>query len=140
MAAERRQIEDRILDLVIALEALLLSGITQPGELLFRFALHGACFGADNPQDRESLFEFLKAAYRARSRIAHGASLSLRKLVMFDGSRPQDLPTYADAVEAAARDVLRRSVNLHVKTGRFVQDWDQLVLGSRQDPVSHDAI
>jgi Apea-like HEPN len=130
LAAERAGQDDRILDLVIAMEGLFLSDLTQGGELGYRFALRGACLLTERPDDRgRGVLTFLKAAYAARSAIAHGRSPKLQKLVMPDGSRPQSIELFADSVEATARDALQRSVDLHHRTGAFVDDWDRLVLG-----------
>jgi hypothetical protein len=60
---------DRILDAVIGMEALLLTGITS--ELSFRFSLNYAMLF---PQEqRQSAFKFAQDIYGLRSKIAHGS-------------------------------------------------------------------
>jgi len=65
----RREIEDRIIDLMIAFEAFFLTK-DEKMELTFKLALRTAIFFGG--VDRENLFEFMKKAYSARSEIVHG--------------------------------------------------------------------
>jgi hypothetical protein len=63
--------ENRIIDAVIAMEAILLKGIKD--ELKFRFALRGARLVGKTPNERSDLFKVLKDAYDRRSDIVHGS-------------------------------------------------------------------
>ena len=65
----RREAEDRIIDLMIAFEAIFLKG-TEKMELTFKLALRTAIFLGG--VDRENLFEFMKKTYNTRSDIVHG--------------------------------------------------------------------
>lgn len=60
---------DRLLDLVIGLEALLTK---ENDAIAYRLPLRGAILLGDEPAKRIECFEVLKAAYTQRSRLAHG--------------------------------------------------------------------
>lgn len=69
LGCERPIFEDRLIDFVIALEALLLDS---QGELSYRIALRGAALLGDAPTEREDYFIRLRKLYELRSRIVHG--------------------------------------------------------------------
>jgi hypothetical protein len=62
--------EDRIIDLTIALESCLLSGVED--ELQYRLALRAAALLGDKPKETQL---FLKVAYEVRSQIVHNGML-----------------------------------------------------------------
>lgn len=72
----RIRFDDRIVDYAIGLEALLLKGDKEQGELSYRFKLRGAMVLAEAGEDRHQAFQDLKAFYNARSTIVHGDSVS----------------------------------------------------------------
>lgn len=70
-AFQRREPEDRLVDLVIALEAMLL----KPGEfqeLAFRLSQRGALLLPGDLEDAREIRSQLKDAYRDRSKVVHG--------------------------------------------------------------------
>ncbi len=67
----RREVEDRIIDLMIAFEAMFLKE-SEKMELTFKLSLRTAIFLEDVDAERENLFEFMKKAYDTRSDIVHG--------------------------------------------------------------------
>jgi hypothetical protein len=67
----RREVEDRIIDLMIAFEAMFLKE-REKMELTFKLSLRTAIFLEDVDAERENLFEFMKKAYDTRSNIVHG--------------------------------------------------------------------
>jgi hypothetical protein len=78
----RSSIEDKIVDLAIALESTLLHGIKD--ELNLRLALRGARLLRDKADARET-FRTLRAMYKVRSEIVHsGARMNAEQ---FPGSR-----------------------------------------------------
>lgn len=99
---DRVRPEDRIIDLTIALEALLMTDNDQQ-ELSYRLALRGAALLGDAPDQRESLFRDLRNLYHVRSRLAHGCSLAkaTRKRV-----QAADLGRYLEGAE----DLVRRAI------------------------------
>ena len=78
-AENRTRPEDRIIDAVIGMEALLLAGVDgRRGELSFRFSLNYAMlFPTDERQDA---YRLARDLYSLRSRIAHGSSVDEGKL------------------------------------------------------------
>jgi Apea-like HEPN len=67
---ERGRLEDRLIDYIIALEALLLEN--EP-ELRFKFSLRGAALlDNGNPAVRKKVFHELHEGYKQRNNIAHG--------------------------------------------------------------------
>ena len=73
-AYERARLEDRLIDYLIGLEALLLRK-DERQELGYRLALRGATLLGKTPKKRKSTFDELKTAYRERSNIVHGGQL-----------------------------------------------------------------
>lgn len=66
---EKTTNEDRLIDSAIALEAL----YTKENDALsYRLPLRAAVFTGDVPEEREHIFQLLKAAYDLRSKLAHG--------------------------------------------------------------------
>ena len=78
-AENRTRSEDRIVDAVIGMEALLLAGIEdRRGELSFRFSLNYAMLFP--PDQRQHAYRVARDLYGLRSSIAHGSSLEKDKL------------------------------------------------------------
>lgn len=74
MSEERFHVEDRVLDLMISAEALFTPG-TQT-EVAHKVPLHAAAFLARPGLDPKTVFATMRSGYTARSKIAHGASVS----------------------------------------------------------------
>src|SRR5262249_20865442 len=76
-AETRTKPQDRLVDAVIGMEALLLAGIgkeDRKSELKFRFSLHYSTL-FDTPEARHRAFRVAKHLYDLRSVVAHGSSL-----------------------------------------------------------------
>lgn len=69
MVYTREKLEDKILDLAIALEALFSKG---PGDLRYKVSLRLSRLLENNPENREKIFEKTKKFYSQRSSIVHG--------------------------------------------------------------------
>ncbi len=67
---DRRLPEDKLIDFITAFEALFLKGVE--GELSYRLALRCAYFLGKDEEERKKIFEILRGAYDARSKIVHG--------------------------------------------------------------------
>jgi hypothetical protein len=94
----RTKPQDKIVDAVIGMEALLLAALSSKSELSFRFSLnYSMLFPSDK---RPSAFKLAKSLYNIRSTIAHGSSID--EMVNIDG---QNVPL-SDAANKAT-DVLR---------------------------------
>jgi hypothetical protein len=76
----RHQNEDKIIDLMIAAEALFLHG-TREGEKRFRLALRAARFLGEDAAKQKEIYDRFKKAYDFRSKLVHGGSApALRRL------------------------------------------------------------
>jgi len=118
---------ERLVDLVIALESLLLHDTGKPedrGELGFRLALRGAYFLADGSEQRRKLYEQLREAYRLRSKIVHG-------------SMPTDISILSETidlvprVENYVREATKRLLLLATQPDapKELVRWNDLVVG-----------
>ena len=70
---QRSMPEDKLIDYMIAFEALLLGKDVQQ-ELSYRLSLRGATLLGSTPEDRKIIFEQLNLGYKERSKIVHGGS------------------------------------------------------------------
>jgi Apea-like HEPN len=124
-AETRENPEDRIVDLMIACESLLLPD--REGELSYRMALRFAfTLGKDGDQRRQ-LFDEMRAAYRVRSWIVHGKTRGMPKLA--DGREADlvGLTMFARSLADLVRTALRDAVIL-AQDSRWPPDWDSMIL------------
>lgn len=130
-AESRRRTEDRILDVMIAAEALYLGNDDSAtrGELSYRLALRGAVWA--NPQDlgvtRSEVFSILREAYSVRSTVAHGAIPNKIKLKVSGDQK--DLAYLIERTTEIVRQGLRKALKeVASKGGTFKPGWENLVL------------
>lgn len=73
---ERTRLEDKLIDYMIALEALYLQreGL---GEFRYKMAHRAAVLLSDEKEERKKIFDMMKESYTLRSRIVHGGKYSL---------------------------------------------------------------
>jgi hypothetical protein len=106
-AETRTRPQDRLVDAVIGMEALLLAGLgkeDRKGELKFRFSLHYATlFGT--PEERHRAFRVAKHLYDLRSVVAHGSSLG--EGVFPIGDEKLKLPEAAKRASETLRHLVR---------------------------------
>jgi Apea-like HEPN len=130
---ERTDLEDRIIDLTIALESCLLAGLKE--ELNYRLALRGtALLAQTNIWEPEKAQSLLKAMYAIRSAIVHeGQQLSRlgkdqKKMLQKLEIAPHEFPSRCEDV---VRDILRTYVIWLAKGSGSVQticgDLDQYI-------------
>jgi len=133
LAFERNLIADRIVDLVIAAEALLLGDIdeTYRGELRFRLALRGAKFIEHTEYNEREVFYVMRRAYDARSSIVHGGSPKDTRL---PGNPKADLSALTSATEDLVRLGLRKALSMREDANSLRQSgyWDTLLLSNAQ--------
>src|ERR1043165_2280070 len=99
--------QDRLVDLIIAAEALLLCE-SEREEMSYKFAERGAILLSASREERFALFFVLKEAYHVRSRIVHGSRGELKpRLAEPGGSRKAvALEIFVDRVEELVRRLL----------------------------------
>ncbi len=112
--AEGAGLEDRYIDLRIALEAIYLKdfGNERSQEMRFRLALFGAWHLGTNFEERRSIRRVLRAAYDTASRAVHEG----------------EVPKEAGAAISTAQGLCRRGILKLLREGRPT-DWGDLVLG-----------
>jgi len=111
------QIEDKILDLGIALEMLLLKDKTEKEQLALTFRLRGSwLIDKDDPENRYKKYNQLKDLYNYRSRVAHSGKLEkdVQKLKTIRNS----FTDYQSLAEDICQIILSEGS----------PDWDKLIL------------
>jgi hypothetical protein len=134
LAFDRRLLVDRIVDLVIAAEALFLSdlGAKDRGELRFRFALRAAKFIQHPSYGEREIFRIMRQAYDARSVIVHGGSPDDTRL---PDDQSANLATFIDTIEELIRLGLCKVLSMKEDGSKIRQStyWDDLIF-SKSDP------
>jgi hypothetical protein len=106
-AETRTKPQDRLVDAVIGMEALLLAALGKGdgrGELRFRFSLHySTLFGT--PEERYRAFRLAKNLYDLRSMVAHGSTLSDGAFQV--GDEKLKLPEAANRASETLRHLVR---------------------------------
>ena len=101
-AGDRIRSEDKLIDLVIAGEAIFLAGETQ--ESAYKLALRSAVMLGGIEGNPSEIFRNMKRAYHARSKIAHGAAPPSLK---FADGQPASLDDYVELVARYMRATLK---------------------------------
>lgn len=134
LAFDRGLLADRIVDLVIAAEALFLGDLDEKyrGELRFRFALRAAKFIEHPSYGEHDIFRLMRQAYDVRSAIVHGRSPSETRL---PDNPAANLPTFIEAIEELVRLGLRKALSMREDGRKLRQSeyWDTLIF-SRSGP------
>ncbi len=115
-ANTRISYEDRLLDTTMALESLVLEDSGDPkerGELSFRMSLRIAKFTESKPAIQREVFEFVRSAYKLRSKVIHGDELKLED------------ETIVKELESLAKKVTRKYLH-DLATGNAI-DWNSLL-------------
>ncbi len=102
-AQTRERLEDRLVDLVIAAEALFPGIVGKPSsaELRYRLSMYVAGFLGSDREERRSIFERMRRAYDRRSSIVHGDAVD-------EGTVAQ----LVQDVEQFVREGLRKAIEL----------------------------
>ncbi|MBI1785492.1 hypothetical protein HYR69_10145 [Candidatus Sumerlaeota bacterium] len=109
---------DRVLDLAIALESLL---VGDGGGLSFKFALRGALLTAPSIEDRRTVRATLRAFYELRSELIHKGTLGSEVKVKGIGKVPS-AKVVTDTTSICAQ-VIRKILEL-----KSVPNWDEYEL------------
>lgn len=113
----RMQIEDKILDLGIALEMLLLNNNPNNNQLSLSFRLHGSWLVGSDKEDRVKKYKQLKEIYTYRSQVAHSGLLCNGNQEKIERVQ-QSFPEYLTIAENICQKVIKDGC----------PDWDKLVL------------
>jgi hypothetical protein len=129
---QRTNIEDRLLDVFIAAEALYLSDTSsakERGELRYRLALRAAVWseGTLAGWSKRDVFKLMKRGYDARSTVAHGGTPQPKEIVVKDSQ--VKLVELVKATEDVVRAGLNKALRQMAGTGKQLAiPWDDLVL------------
>lgn len=122
-AKRRIQIEDKMLDLGIALEMLLLDD-NEKDQLALQFRLRGSWLVGQSGQDRMEKWNLLQEIYNARSSVAHTGMLYKNNRLKIERTQ-EKLPQYLDLAETILRKIIISGTPL----------WRDLVLGAPAEAV-----
>lgn len=133
-AAQRKRSEDRLIDLLIAAEALFLPD--GGGELRYRLSQRLAFFLHDDPTKRMDVFEDIKKAYDIRSKIVHGKQPEDVKRA---GGLVVKVSEFIDKIEEHMRAAIHKAVQAANKAGTAsaLPNWDQLVMGYKSGETAN---
>jgi hypothetical protein len=128
-ALERSELEDKIIDLQIAAEALFLSNNNNKSELNYRLSMYAAFFLEGSGEKRSEVFKHFRAAYNIRSRIVHGEVPDLPKVNGISLS----LQEFADINENYIRKAFHKIVSIAAKNPQpnkdqmkyVINDWEK---------------
>jgi hypothetical protein len=124
---ERDRAEDRMVDLMIAAEALFLHDIGgERTELGYRLALRAAKFVESATYGPNDLLKLFREAYGARSTIVHGSTPTSLRLPN-QGHVPLD--EFVTVFEREIRSAIRKSIEMSGRRS-FEVRWDDLILGA----------
>ncbi|MHC1592740.1 MAG: hypothetical protein ACXQT1_01510, partial [Methermicoccaceae archaeon] len=129
-AYSRMKDEDRLVDYIIVLESLLLSG-GEMSEMSYRLGLRAAHLLAKSAEDRERIFETVKAAYDLRSRVVHGNEPTKKVKI---GKEEYALKDVVPLVEDVSRRVLTYFCKNypHTKNKDSIEEIDRRILRGEQ--------
>ena len=115
-------LEDTVIDLGIALEALYLSDGTRE-QISLQFRLRASWFLGKDKEHRKRLIDEFKAIYDLRSRAVHSGMIPKKVKI-----RKGEDPTTTSEFIAKAQDLCRESILKILEDGEF-PDWNDLILG-----------
>lgn len=115
-AGRERDLADKVIDLGIAVEALLLHDLgSDRGELSYRLSLRGAWLVGTNPGNRAEIQKALRDLYNLRSTVVHSGSIENNAKNKATIERGADI----------CRDLVRKVIELECDV-----DWNAIVLGA----------
>lgn len=115
----RHEIEDKALELGIAIEAMFLTDKDKTRSLTYLISLRGALV-EDSAVERSKTAQILKKCYELRSRAAHGSSLSKVKPLKLSGERMS-----AEEVLSEGGRILITFITKCIRAGG-IPDWENL--------------
>lgn len=131
-AGDRTNDEDKVIDLLICAEALLLSEQDDwHGEITYRLSHRAAGFLGNDPQHRRAIFDFFREAYGVRSKIVHGTKNP--RLPIRDGATRYTFPEFITALEAHVRTAVKKAIGLAVgkEPREPLVDWKLLMFPTK---------
>jgi hypothetical protein len=135
-AHERHRLEDKIVDLLVAADALFLSDYNKAdpyiGEIRFRMSLRAALFLDSNGEARKRIFRQMRAAYDLRSSIVHGGDTGKVKLPPRPDGSSTPVEVFVWTIQEYMRVTLQKAIGLALlpETPAALVDWDELIFNA----------
>ena len=126
---ERRLPEDKLIDYITAFEALYLKGVEK--ELSYRLTLRCACFLGKDGEERRKIFEILKSAYDARSKIVHGEPIESKSFKKLLNKLNLNLPELSMQVEEYLRESIKTFLHFLQKSeshDEIIKEIDEKII------------
>lgn len=132
-SSERYRSEDKIIDVLIAAEALFLSGNKYTGEIKYRLAQRSAFFLTEPGESRKTIFDRMKIAYDLRSTTAHGGTYKKALPNKSDGNA-YTLDEFVWQIQDYVRWAILKAVHLASlpETPQHIVEWDDLILNKQK--------
>jgi hypothetical protein len=132
-SCERYRSEDKIIDVLIAAEALFLSGNKYTGEIKYRLAQRSAFFLTEPGDSRRAIFDRMKIAYDLRSTTAHGGAYKKALPNKSDGNA-YTLDEFVWQIQDYVRLAILKAIHLASlpETPLHIVDWDDLILNKQK--------
>ncbi len=129
---ERTRVDDQLVDLIVAAEALFLGDDESGGELRFRLSTRAACYIRDPTRSRRSVYGLFMAAYRVRSRLLHGHEA---KPINVAGEELTPARV-VEAVEELLRLALKQAIDeAAAGSTAWAADWEGLLFPEPPNPL-----
>ena len=116
-AKRRTQIEDKILDLGIAMEMMLLEDNRNNSQLSLSFRLRGSWLLGASPEKRVEIYDQLKEIYNYRSQVAHSGVLCGGNVAKIQNVQ-NAFPKYQSHAESVCRKIIEGEK----------PDWNKIIL------------
>ncbi|MFC1410740.1 hypothetical protein ACEZCY_16545 [Streptacidiphilus sp. N1-12] len=126
--AQRERVEDELVDVLIAAEALYLSDVGYE-ELGFRLSLRAAALSEPEKlgMTRRDVFNLMKSAYGVRSAVVHGDKPKAKDLKLKGTS--VGLPEFMQSIEGVIRHGLQEALRRAAEpAASWPPDWDGMTL------------
>ena len=125
---DRRRLVDKMIDLMVAAEALFLSDKNSMGELRYRLSLRAALFLASDEQAQKTIFEWMRKAYDLRSAVAHGRDAGSVKLPKLPDGSPVGLEPFVRTIQIWIRNAILKGIEIAQRPDapKYLVDWDGL--------------
>lgn len=125
---DRQRLVDKMIDLMVAAEALFLSDKNSTGELRYRLSLRAALFLASDEQPQKTIFEWMGKAYDLRSAVAHGREAASVKLPKLSDGSPVGLEQFVRTIQIWIRIAILKAIEIAQRPDapKYLVDWDGL--------------
>jgi len=121
------EFEDKLIDYIIALEALFLSGASEKG---FRLRIYMTNFlGNNSPSKRQEIWDYIKKAYELRSQVVHGTKPLPSEISMKGLNYSVYREDFVFKIEEYTRKAIKKYIEMKAKNKNFnLQNFIERIL------------